>query len=605
MHHPHREAISEEIGSVMNVEALVAELRRHIHLGTTHDGTEAYLPLEELKKTSTHIVGAAGYGKSYFLRNLIRHFVSYGQPFGLIDPHRELFDYAVSAIRRSAVPRDKVTILDPGDQQFSVAFNPLQCGVEDPGEASSLVLEAVLKAWGASSFDQTPRMEGLLRGTFRLLVDNQLTILEAPDVLDIDNGPLRRALRERVSDLWVRQDWEEFEKWPRAEKIALVESSKNRLRRFLQSDAIRRMLGQRHCPIDMRQVMDTGGILLANVGNTQTPEVKRLLGALVVNAVFHSAKQRNPKRRRDFFLIIDECGQFATQDLANSLDELRKFGVHLILAHQRLRQLEHDDADILSAVMTNAKIKLAFGGLERPEADRMARELFTGQVHGDGIKHIAVQTKFRPIQSTFEVETESWSDSEGQTESSSESDSTSDAGSESDSAAYAVNDDNRHLGYRDDDIVNRTSSRGASHTASHSSSASRGTSRSATSGGSRSVVPITVHEEFREETGRQFYSLDEEWEKRISELHQLGKREAFLKVHNGAAVRIRTADVSDEHDERTAARFKEQLLAHSPHVQSSADVTQEIEDRRQSLRALVEQTEEAVRPLNVKSFRES
>ena len=588
----------------LRMSRLAADLQRQIRIGTGSDGHDVYLPLDEFKKTSTHVIGAAGYGKSYFLRNLIRHFIRFGQPFGLIDPHRELYDYAVSAIRRSAVPRDKVTLLDPGDQEYSLGFNPLECGVADAGEASSLVLEAILKAWGAASFDQTPRLEGILRGTFRLLVENQLTILEAPDVLDIDNGELRRVLCDRVSDPWVRQDWEAFEQYPRAEKIALVESSRNRLRRFLQSEAIRRMLGQRECPIDIQQVMDMGGILLANVGNTGSPEVQRLLGALLVNGVFHAAKQRNPKRRRDWFLIVDECGQFATKDIAESLDQLRKFGVHLILGHQRLRQLENDDADILSAVMTNAKIKVVFGGLERLECDRMARELFTGQIHGDRVKHVAVATKFRPIQDTFEVETSSWGDSEGESESLGETDSSTDGGSESESANYTVNDDNRHLGRRDQDIVSRTSSHSISHSSSYSRSASRGASRSSTSGSSRSIVPVTVHEEFREETGRQFYSLEEEWEKRISELHQLGKREAFVKVHNGQAVRIRTADVSDEHDDRAAARFKERLLAGSPHVQSASDVVREIEDRRQSLKALVEKNEDAGRPFNVRTFRE-
>src|SRR5437660_569229 len=106
------------------------------------------------------------------------------------------------------------------------------------------------------------------------------------------------------------------------------------------------------------------------------PEPQRLIGALLVNGLFHAAKQRDSRRRRDWFLICDEFGEFATTDFANSLDQLRKFGVHLVLAHQRLRQLEREDADVLSAVMTNAKVKIVFGGLERPEAERMARELF-------------------------------------------------------------------------------------------------------------------------------------------------------------------------------------------------------------------------------------
>ena len=68
-----------------------------------------------------------------------------------------------------------MVVLDPGDDSYSTAFNPLACGIADPSEAASLVLEAVLKAWGADSFNETPRMEGLLRGVFRLLAANELT----------------------------------------------------------------------------------------------------------------------------------------------------------------------------------------------------------------------------------------------------------------------------------------------------------------------------------------------------------------------------------------------------------------------------------------------
>lgn len=581
-----------------------AHLQRQIHLGAAVSGGDVYLPLAELKKTSMHVIGASGTGKSRFLMNLIRHLVRYGQGFALIDPHRELCDFALDAIRRSAVARQRVVVIDPGDDAYSVAFNPLACGVVDPGEAASLVLEAVLKAWGAASFDQTPRMEGLLRGVFRMCVDNELTMLEAPEVLDIDNGALRKALRERIADPWVRHDWEEFEKWPRAEKLAIVESSRNRLRRFLQSESVRRMLGQRHHALDLQAVMDGAGIVLGNVGNTRSPEVTRLLGALLVNGIYHAAKQRDRRRRQDFFLIIDEAGQFATQDLANSLDELRKNSVFTVVAHQRLRQLERDDADILSAVMTNAKIKVVFGGLERPEAERMSRELFTGRVDGEQIKHVAIATKFRPIQSTFEVESESWSDSDAETESSGASDSFTDTESDSEGVVHGVNDDNRNTGYGRDDVVSHSQSHGASHTSAHSSSTSRGSSHSSTAGGSRSVVPITMHEEFREETGRQFYSLEEQWEKQVAAVHQLGKREAFIKVHNGPVHRFRTADVPEVRDERGAARFKDQLLAQNPHVHSASDVQLEIDERQRSLAALVERAEEGDRPFTVKSFKE-
>ena len=573
---------------------LRAELRKEIHLGTgRYTGEDLYVPLDELKKTSVHIIGAAGYGKSFYLRNLIRQFIRYGQPFSLIDPHRELYDFAVSALRRSSVPKAKVVLVDPGDRNYSVAFNPLSCGIADPGEAASLVLEACLKVWGAKSFDETPRLERILRGTFRLLVESGLTLLEAPDVLNVDNTSLRLALRESVSDPLVRQDWAEFEKWPRHEKLAVVESSQNRLRRFIQSEQVQLMLGQRRNALNLQNVIDDGQYLLANVGSIPAPETQRLLGALLVNAIFHAAKQRNPKHRRDYFLIVDECGQFATRDIANSLDELRKFGVHLILAHQRLRQLEREDSEVLSAVLTNAKVRIVFGGLERPEAERMARELFTGQVQGERVKHINVQTKFRPVLDTFEIETESWSESESASESSGWSSGSSESEGESESHPE-----------ENDDAANRTLTTTVSEGISRSESGSLSSGRSTTHGGSRSIVPITRHEEFHEESSRQYWGIDEQWEKFIAVVHQLPKREALVRIHSGPVVHVVTPDVPTEADERAVERFKNKTLEQSSYAQPTEVVVQEIQSRREQMNLTVIKKEEAGHPFKVKSFRE-
>jgi hypothetical protein len=94
------------------------------------------------------------------------------------------------------------------------------------------------------------------------------------------------------------------------------------------------MLAQTGQTLNLRRVMDEGQFLLANLGGVSAPETQRLIGALLVNGIYHAAKLRNSRRRRDWFLICDEFGQYATRDFANSLDELRKVGVHLVLAHQ-------------------------------------------------------------------------------------------------------------------------------------------------------------------------------------------------------------------------------------------------------------------------------
>lgn len=462
-----------------------------------------------------------------------------------------------------------------------------------------MVLEAFLKAWGARSFDETPRLEGVLRGMFRLLIESKLTLLEGYEFLNIDNASFRRALREKVSDRLVRQDWEEFEKLAKTDKLALVESSRNRLRRVLHAAPIQMMLAQNQNTLNFKEVLDEGQFLLANLGGIAAPETQRLLGALLINGLFHAAKLRNSRRRRDWFLICDEFGEFATRDFANSLDQLRKFGVHLILAHQRLRQLEREDADVLSAVMTNAKVKVVFGGLERPEADRMTRELFTGQVRGDRIKHVTKQTKFRPVLDTFVVETESSSETDSESETRSRSQGTSSGSSKSKGESWY-----EETPWERDDAVTRTRSRSEQSSTSSSDAQSGSRGSSSTHGYSRSVVPITRHEEFHEETGRQFWTLEEDWEYLIGMVHELPKREALIKIYNSPVIHIVTPEIEREQHDARFDRFQVTVMERCPYVKPVDTVTVQIEERRKELTAMTEAAETGGRPFKVKSFRE-
>lgn len=575
---------------------LASELNGELLLGQgAHNEHRYYLSLDDLKETSVHIIGAAGYGKSYYLRHLIDQLVVHHQPFGVIDPHREIYEYALWRLRRAGVRPERIVPVDPGDDRYAVGFNPLSCGLSDPGETASMVLEAFLKAWGAGSFDATPRLEGVLRGMFRLLIESNLTLLEGYDFLNVDNASFRKALRSRVSDRMIQQDWEEFEKLAKAEKLKTVESSRNRLRRVLQAAPLQLMLAQTRNTLDLRAVLDDGKYLLANLGSISAPETQRLIGALLVNGIFHAAKQRNSRRRRDWFLICDEFGEFATRDFANSLDQLRKFGVHMVLAHQRLRQLEREDAEVLSAVLTNAKIKVVFGGLERTEAELMARELFTGEVRGDRLKHVAYQTKFRPVLDTFEVDSKSWSDSEGDSETDGSSRSTASGLSETEGESSPD---------ADEDLVTRSRSRNMQSSSSSSESETRGRSSSRSSGGSRSLVPITRHDEFQEETSRQYLSLDEEWEEHVALAHGLPKREALIRVYNRPVIHVTTPEVEPEQRDVRWERFQTQVSERCRYVKPVTVVIGEIDARRKELAALTESTESYGRPFDVKSFKE-
>jgi hypothetical protein len=51
-----------------------------------------------------------------------------------------------------------------------------------------------------------------------------------------------------------------------------------------------------------------------------------------------------------------------TKDICEILDGGRKFGLHLILAHQHLKQLMLKDSEVYYSVLGNARTKVVFGG---------------------------------------------------------------------------------------------------------------------------------------------------------------------------------------------------------------------------------------------------
>ena len=83
-----------------------------------------------------------------------------------------------------------------------------------------------------------------------------------------------------------------------------------------------------------------------------------------------------PRRRRDFFVYVDEFQTFTTLSLANMLSELRKYRVGFTVAHQYLHQLE---PDIRHAVLGNIGTLISFrvGAEDAPYLAREFRDRFT------------------------------------------------------------------------------------------------------------------------------------------------------------------------------------------------------------------------------------
>ena len=202
---------------------------------------------------------------------------------------------------------------------------------------------------------------------------------------------LRRTLTENLPDYVFNSLWREFNGLSRKDFAEQFSSTSNRMVEFLSSPIVRRIVGQRKNVLDLNRAMDEGEIVILNLseGGALSRDNARLLGTLVSSELFLLAKRRSRDMAlsRPFYFYIDECYNFLTNDIEHMLDQTRKFGLHLVLSHQRLGQLGDKSSPIYNGVMAGAQTKVVFGGLEDNDAEELAKQILRDQFNLERPKH--------------------------------------------------------------------------------------------------------------------------------------------------------------------------------------------------------------------------
>jgi len=151
---------------------------------------------------------------------------------------------------------------------------------------------------------------------------------------------------------------------------------------FTRNQAVRLTLGRTENVLDFQDIFENQKILLCNLSQRGMLDKSDadMLGVLLLNEMFSYSLKRDEEEAKDkpFFLIIDEFQNFISPDLASMLDQCRKFGLHLVLSHQRLGQLKEKDPDLYEAVMGNARTKVIFS-VTYKDADIIEKEVFAGE----------------------------------------------------------------------------------------------------------------------------------------------------------------------------------------------------------------------------------
>jgi len=291
------------------------------------------------RRRHMYLIGKTGMGKSTILENMIVDDIRAGHGVAVVDPHGDLAEKIIEFIPANRI--NDVVYFNPSDINYPIAFNVVEQVESHLRHLVASGLIGVFQKLWADSWG--PRLEYILRNAILAILDFPgSTLLGVVRMLSDKN--YRKRVVSNIKDPVVKAFWEkEFSGY--ADKFAseAVSPIQNKVGQFLSNSLMRNIIGQVKSAIDIRDIMDSGKIIIMNLSKGRIGEDNSaLLGAMMITKIQLAAMSRvdvPEKERRDFYLYIDEFQNFSTDSFANILSEARKYRLNLILAHQYIEQL--------------------------------------------------------------------------------------------------------------------------------------------------------------------------------------------------------------------------------------------------------------------------
>lgn len=305
-----------------------------------------------------YIIGQTGAGKSGTLELFALSDIFHNHGYAIIDPHG---DFAVDNMKFIPASRlQDVVYFNPADTAFPLGFNPLE--VTNPSQKSNISSEVigVLKRMFGESWG--PRLEYILRYTILALLDRpETTMLDITRMLT--DKKFRKETLSYSTDTVVLQFWNvEFNSWTEKFQAEAIAPVLNKVGAFTANPVIRNIIGQPKSTFNIREIMDSGKILIVNLSKGLIGEDNAgILGSFFVTKIQLAAMSRsdipNIEDRRPFYLYVDEFQNFATDSFATILSEARKYGLNLTVANQYISQMSDT---VRGAVFGNVGTMISF-----------------------------------------------------------------------------------------------------------------------------------------------------------------------------------------------------------------------------------------------------
>ena len=339
-----------------------------------------HITLPDLKR-HLHFVAKSGSGKTEVLKTLFYSLQAISHKkrqhsLVLIEPHGEFASQA-ARFDLNASARDRLVYIDPyldKSQERVPILNPFDMlPLHNEQDVDTLTQQLVI-AFGEISEDTdfSDRMKGILRATIATLLrregssflDLMRFMQNDPDLLALGQASPNPIHRELFRHAFSSGEYENTKKAIYSKLYGLLSTA----------GFARVMLGK--STINLQEAMDSGKVIIINLSKGELgDEASKALGCFIIallRAITFRRAQVPEHRRKPCFLFIDEMQNYVSQSMDVILSESRKYGLHLVLAHQYLTQVENKR--LKDAILANTAIKI-IGETNETTIKAMATEM--------------------------------------------------------------------------------------------------------------------------------------------------------------------------------------------------------------------------------------
>jgi hypothetical protein len=493
---------------------------RSILLGKdAESGADVRIP-ESAFATHFHLIGGTGKGKTTALHTMLQPLMSnpFEKPCVIIIDRlgnfsQELLLWMSSRFCTDAV-RKRLVYIQAAREDVVATFNPLLYDTSAHRYYKvERTTEIILRAWESVNIEAMPRLARWTSNAFSAASQLGLTIPDCAHFL-MPGSPYHERLLEMLPEP-LQAEWAEIKNARGQEAMRILDSSRNRLKPYFESDILRRMFGSSQHRLDLLRMMEEGRIVLVDLAprNRLSGQLANTIGALIINEVIATVRSLPRGVKYRTYLFLDEFQNFVGPDLESALPETRQLGLNLVLSHQSFAQLERGDYD-LSAMIFAAQSRMIFG-VQGEDADILAHEVASLSFDAKRIKEELYSR--RQLLSGHRVQTlEGGAKADGHSSQDSRSSTKSTAASRGESARPSQRE--------------AQETRSDTETSAQAQASSSGSSHTTTRSWHQTLVP--EYDNFLELSSRTYQTFEEQKSEWAREIRRLRTGEAIVRLVN-------------------------------------------------------------------------